>query len=177
MVPVRILIASTPANGDVDPMLAISRLLMGEGHEIAFYTASAFRARIEASGAVFFPLSGGADFDPADPFARIPELKVIPPGLEWLRVALERIFVDNIPLQHEGMQKLLLSFDPDVIVGDDMFFGVPPMLFGADAKRPPVVLCATSFLHWPRQDGAPSFLGPPLATTSAVGTRPSLRLL
>jgi UDP:flavonoid glycosyltransferase YjiC (YdhE family) len=36
MVPVRILIASTPANGDVNPMLAISRLLMGEGHEIAF---------------------------------------------------------------------------------------------------------------------------------------------
>jgi hypothetical protein len=83
MVPVRILIASTPANGDVNPMLAISRLLMGEGHEIAFYTGSAFRARIEASGAVFFPLSCGADFDPADPFARIPELKVIPPGLEW----------------------------------------------------------------------------------------------
>jgi hypothetical protein len=75
------------------------------------------------------------------------------------------------------MQKLLLSFDPDVIVGDDMFFGVLPMLFGARAKRPPVVLCATSFLHWPRQDGAPSFLGLPLATTSAVGTRPSLRLL
>jgi hypothetical protein len=38
--------------------------------------------RIEASGAVFFPLSGGADFDPVDPFARVPELKVIPPGLE-----------------------------------------------------------------------------------------------
>jgi hypothetical protein len=75
------------------------------------------------------------------------------------------------------MQKLLLSFDPDVIVGDDMFFGVLPMLFGAGAKRPPVVLCGTSFLHWPRQDGAPSFLSLPPATTSAVGTRPSLRLL
>src|SRR5262249_9037725 len=161
-----ILIASTPANGHVNPMLAIARMLMGEGHEVAVYTGSAFRARVEASGAAFFPLPPDADFDPVDPFSRVPELKVIPPGLEWLRTALERLFIDNIPLQHEGLQRLLRGFAPEIIVGDDMFFGVVPMLLGAGAKRPPVVLCGTSVLHWPREDGAPMFLGLPPATTS-----------
>jgi hypothetical protein len=52
-------------------------------------------------------------------------------------------------------------------VGDDMLFGVLPMLLGPDAKRPPIVLCGTSFLHWCRGDGAPHFIGLPPAITQA----------
>ena len=53
----------------------------------------------------------------------------------------------------------------DIIVGDDMFFGALPMLLGSRSKRPPIVLCGTSFLHLAREDGAPNFLGLPPATT------------
>jgi hypothetical protein len=45
-----------------------------------------------------------ADFDLNDPFATAPELKLIPPGLEWLRVALERLFIERIVPQHESMR-------------------------------------------------------------------------
>jgi UDP:flavonoid glycosyltransferase YjiC (YdhE family) len=161
----RILIASTPATGHVNPMLAIARILMIEDHDVAIYTGSAFRARIDASGAEFFPLPPDADIDLADPFAQIPELKALPPGPDWHRVAMERFFVDKIPAQHEGLRSLLHSFGPDVIIGDDMFFGVLPMLLGARSKRPPIAMCGTSILHWPRDDGAPLFLGLPPATT------------
>jgi UDP:flavonoid glycosyltransferase YjiC (YdhE family) len=60
---------------------------------------------------------------------------------------------------------LLQNFPADVIVADDMFFGVLPMLLGPRSKRPPIVLCGTSFLHWRREDGAPHFVGLPPATT------------
>jgi hypothetical protein len=160
----KILIASMPATGHLNPMLAIARILMTDGHEVAVYTGSAFRARVEAAGAEFFSLPPDADLDPADPFARVPELKVMSPGPDWLRIVMERVFVDNIPGQHEGLQRLLHSFGPDVIIGDDMFFGVLPMLLGS-SKRPPIVMCGTSILHWPREDGAPLFLGLPPATT------------
>jgi UDP:flavonoid glycosyltransferase YjiC (YdhE family) len=50
----KILIASTPANGHMNPMLAIARILMTEDHDVAIYTGSAFRARVEAAGAKFF---------------------------------------------------------------------------------------------------------------------------
>jgi UDP:flavonoid glycosyltransferase YjiC (YdhE family) len=146
-------------------MLAIARILMTEDHEVAIYTGSAFRARVEAAGAKFFSLPPDADIDLTNPFARIPELKVLPPGPDWLRVTMERFFVDNIPALHEGLQRLLHSFGPDVIIGDDCFFGVLPILLGARSKRPPIVLCGTSILHWPREDGAPLFLGLPPATT------------
>ena len=162
----KILIASTPATGHLNPLLAITRILLAEGHEIAFLTGTAFRARIESSGAKFFSLPAGADFDLREILSVVPELKSIPPGLEWMRVACERIFVDAIPAQHQGLRQALQKFSADVIVGDDMLFGVLPMLLGARSKRPPVVLCGTSFLHWERVDGAPNFLGLPPATTA-----------
>jgi MGT family glycosyltransferase len=160
---VRILIASTPATGHLNPLLAIGRILIAEGHEIVGLSGSALRERIESIGAKFRPLPAGGDFRDIV----VPELKNIPPGLEWLRLATERLLVDTIPAQHKGLEQVLRDFAADVIIGDDMFFGVLPMLLGPRSKRPPIVLCGTSILHCRREDGAPHFLGLPPATTQA----------
>ena len=74
-----ILIASTPATGHINPLLAITRILLAEGHEITFLTGSVFRDRIENSGAKFVSLQGSADFDGRDILSVAPELKDIPP--------------------------------------------------------------------------------------------------
>ena len=105
-----------------------------------FLTGSAFRDRIENSGAKFVSLQGRADFDGRD-FLGGPELD-IPPGLEWFRVAIERIFVDSLPAQHQGLPQALEECQADVIVGDDMFFDVLPMLLGSQSKRPPLFSAA-----------------------------------
>ncbi len=107
------------------------------------------------------------DLDLRDLLSVAPELKDIPPGPEWLRVVFERVFVDTVPAQHKGLQQVLRDFPADVIIGDDMIFGVLPMLLGPRAKRPAIVLCGTSILHWRRADGAPYFAGLPPATTQA----------
>jgi UDP:flavonoid glycosyltransferase YjiC (YdhE family) len=72
-------------------------MLRAEGHEITFLTSSVFRDRIESSGAKFVSLPPSADFDGRDILSVAPELKNIPPGLEWFRVAIERFFLDHIP--------------------------------------------------------------------------------
>jgi MGT family glycosyltransferase len=163
----KILLASTPATGHLNPLLAIGRFLIEEGHEIAFLSGSALRSPVERIGATFYAFPAGADFDLRDFATVAPELKSIPPGLEWFRVAMERVFVDAVPAQHEGMQQVLQDFAADIIIGDDMLFGVLPMLLGPRSKRPPIALCGTSFLHWRREDGAPNFVGFPPATTQA----------
>ena len=162
----KILIASTPATGHLNPLLAITRILLAEGHEITFLTGSAFRARIESSGAKFVSLPMGADLAGRDLLSLAPELKDIPPGREWFRVAIERIFVDAVPAQHQSLLQAMQECQADVIVGDDLFFGVLPMLLGSRSKRPPIVLCGISILHLAREDGAPNFLGLPPATTA-----------
>ncbi len=161
----KVLIASTPATGHLNPLLAIGHILIAEGHEVVGLSGSRLRRRIESIGAGFHSLPAGADIDPGDVHSVAPELKNIPPGPEWLRVAIERVFVENIPAQHDGLQHVLRHFPADVIVADDMFFGVLPMLLGPRSERPPIVLCGTSILHWHRNDGAPSFAGLPPAIT------------
>lgn len=161
----KILFASTPATGHINPLLAITRLLLAEDHQIAFLTGTACRGRIESSGATFLPLPPAADFDPADVFSVVPELKSMPPGLDWLRIACERLFVDTVAAQHQGLRETLANFAADIVIVDDMLFGALPMLLGPRTKRPPILVCGTSFLHWAREDGAPNFLGLPPATT------------
>ena len=156
-----------PATGHLNPLLAIGRILIAEGDEVVGLSGNALRERIEGIGAKFRPLPAGADFDLRDIVSVVPELKNIPPGLEWLHVAIERLFVDTIPTQYRGLKQVLRDFAADVIIGDDMFFGVLPKLLGPRSKRPPIVLCGTSILHWRREDGAPHFLGLPPATTQA----------
>jgi Glycosyltransferase family 28 N-terminal domain len=81
----KILIPSTPATGHINPLLAIVHILRAEDHEITFLTGSAFRDRIENSGANFVSLQGAADFDGRNLLSVAPELKDIPPGLEWFQ--------------------------------------------------------------------------------------------
>ncbi len=161
----KILIASTPATGHLNPLLAIGRILIAEGHEVVGLTGTALRGRVEGVGMKFRALPAGADFDPQDIHSKVPELKNTPPGPEWLRIAVERVFIDSVPAQHQGLQEALRDFPADVVIGDDMFFGALPMLLGPRSKRPPIVLCGTSLLHWRREDGAPHFAGLPPAVT------------
>ncbi len=163
----KILIASTPATGHLNPLLAIGHILIAEGHDVGFLSGSVLRDRIEGIGAKFQALPVGADFDLHSIDTVFPELTTMAPGPDWLRTVMERVFVDAVPAQHQGLQQVLQSFPADVVIGDDMLFGVLPMLLGPRSKRPPIVLCGTSFLHWCRDDGAPHFIGLPPATTQA----------
>jgi MGT family glycosyltransferase len=163
----KIVIATTPAPGHVNPMLGIARILMDAGHEVVAFTGSAFKDRIERAGATFRPIPPSADQDLVDPFAKYPELKTLPPGLELLRVVIERLFIDTIPAQHASLQEVLKEVPADMVLSDDCFLGLLPMLLGPRSKRPPIICFGTSILHWCREDGAPEFLGLPPAVTQA----------
>ena len=163
----RVLIASTPLMGHLNPLLAIGRTLLSEGHEVVGLSASVMRDSFERVGAEFRDFPAGADLDLRDRDALFPEWKKLPPGPELLRFALEHVFVDVIPPQHEGLCRVLREFPADVIIGDNFLFGVLPMLLGPRAQRPAVVLCGTMLLHCPRDDGAPHFVGLPPAISDA----------
>jgi MGT family glycosyltransferase len=166
----RIVLASTPAAGHVNPVAAIGRVLVADGHNALGLSGNAFRKRFECVGAGFRVLPANADPDFQNIAAFVPELKSLPEGTPRLvrsRIVLGRVFIDTIPLQHEALQQILRDVRVDVIISDNAFLGVLPMLLGSRAKRPPIILCGTSILHWERADGAPNFAGLPPATTEA----------
>src|SRR6201991_1355098 len=162
----KILVVSTPMTGHLNPLLGVGRILIAEGHELAFLTGSPLRSRVLRFEANFHSLPKEADIN-ANDIVMSDEVKAAPLGPQWLRVVIERFFVDPIPGQYNGMHKVLREFPADVIIGDDMFFGVLPMLLGPRSKRPPIVLCGTSILHWQRNDRARTFAGLPPAATRA----------
>jgi UDP:flavonoid glycosyltransferase YjiC (YdhE family) len=157
------LIASTPLMGHLNPLLAIGRTLISEGHEVVGLSASVMRDSIERIGAEFRAFPAGADLDLRDRDALFPEWKKLRPGPELLRFALEHVFVDPIKAQHEGLRQVLREFPADVVIGDNFLFGALPMLLGPRARRPAIVLCGTMLLHCDRDDGAPHFVGLPPA--------------
>jgi MGT family glycosyltransferase len=163
----KILVASTPATGHINPLVTIARFLVEDGHEVVFHSGTEFRRRIESSGARFQALLGKADVDFRDLLAIAPELEGVEPGLDAMRIAMQAIFIDRVADQHESLRQGLEDFQADAIIGDDTFFGLLPMLLGPRLFRPPVIICGTSILHSHRPDGAPIFLGLLPATNSA----------
>ncbi len=111
----KILIASTPATGHLNPLLAIARLLVAEAHEIAFLTGSAFRARIEAAGASSLPFLRARTSSCGTFLSVAPELKDIAPGLESLRCDLQSVFSSMPSLRNtRGLCETLQHFDADI---------------------------------------------------------------
>jgi UDP:flavonoid glycosyltransferase YjiC (YdhE family) len=167
----KILLASTPAIGHVNPLLAIGRMMAVEGHELAFLCGTAMRDRIESIGAKFWPLPASADFDLRNLATVFPERIAIPPGPEELRFNLEKVFIDPLPAQYGELMRVMDDFPADVIIADNLLLGVLPMLLGPRSRRPPIILCGTTFLLWHRDDGAPPCAGLPPATTAAEHER------
>jgi hypothetical protein len=97
----------------------------------SFLSGSAHRERIEKNGSTFRAVPGEANVDLNNLHDVAPELKTLEPGFDWLRVALEKIFIDKISDQHKGLLEALKEFPADAIIADDMFFGVVPMLLGS----------------------------------------------
>jgi UDP:flavonoid glycosyltransferase YjiC (YdhE family) len=154
----KVLMASTPATGHLNPLIAIATFLIEDGHEVLFASGTAHCDRIERCGAAFLALPGNADID-------LRNIETFEPGMDWLRTALDRFFVDRVRDQDRGLREALKDFPADAIIVDDMYFGMIPMLMGERGNRPPILVCGTSVLHWRREDNAPLFLGLPPAAT------------
>jgi UDP:flavonoid glycosyltransferase YjiC (YdhE family) len=163
----KILIASTPALGHVNPMLSFGRILKAHGHRVLVQTASAFKDVVEQSGLGFRPLLPGADVDLRDVDAVFPERKRIPPGPDLLRHDFENFFLPQVPHQYAGLLEVVREWRPHAILADCCFFGTFPLLLSSRPERPPIVHCGISCLLMDRDDGAPIGLGLPPAGNEA----------
>jgi len=132
----RVLFASSPIIGHVNPTLVAARVLKDAGHETAFYTGRTFGERVEAAGIRFFPLPPEADYDMTQPGEVLPEMSQLAPGLPQMLYVCKALFVDRIPAQAKGLDLVLQEFHPDVIVYETSFSGVLPLLLGPRSARP-----------------------------------------
>lgn len=143
----KILIASTPIPGHLNPLLAVANILMKHSHEVVVQTGVSLRPMVEAAGMAFVPLLPEAGSDHSQYEAEFPERQEKTPGLERVGFDIEHLFARRLPAQAAGLEAALRDFPADMILVDSTFFGTLPMLLGAREKRPSIVHLGITVLN------------------------------
>lgn len=155
----KLLFASTPAAGHVNPMLSLARIFIARGDEVIVTTGSHMEAAVVAVGARFAALDAAADHDYRHLEAMFPERAALPPGPAQLRFDFEKIFIDTIPAEAATLDRLIAAEKPDAVIAEASFFGRLPLFYRPRAERVPVIALGITFFSQPREDGAPIGLG------------------
>ena len=102
----KILIATTAISGHLNPLLGLARILVKYSHEVLVQTGNSFKPTVEAAGIPFILLLSEADVEPAQFFAKHPEVDGKEP-LERTRFGLESYFLPLLPAQADGLERAL----------------------------------------------------------------------
>lgn len=133
----RILFGSMPNTGHVRPGLDLARELVAAGHEVTWYTGSAYGGSVRATGAAFVPMSPDRDFDD-DTLNRMAAEANARPGLPSLLWGLRNFFIAPVPAWVAELQAMAAWLHPDVIVVEHGFIagllvaeklGIPSVAF------------------------------------------------
>ncbi|MGO7042327.1 glycosyltransferase [Rhizobium acaciae] len=155
----KVLIASTPAAGHLNPLLAIARMVKARGDHVTITTGSTLKEAVVTARADFVPLRGNADYDSARVDELWPERVNMPPGPAKSLYDFENSFVDTMLPQAETLRAIIEEYEPDIIIADDFFFGTTVLYLDRSKPCPPIVICGVSVLLADRPDRAPPMLG------------------
>ena len=107
----RYLLCTTPALGHTAPLLALATRLVGEGHEVVFFTTAHYRARVEATGAAFVPFA--PEYDAHDLMVANPTRESSSKrGVRGVKDDLRRIFIGPVPGQFRDLRAILTASRP-----------------------------------------------------------------
>lgn len=134
----KILLASVPLSGHVNPAVPLAKLLISRGHEVCWYCGKKYKQLIESTGARFFPFKEARDFHDSTIRAEFPNL----PEKSLFRHAsffIKHVFYDNMQGQYLDMKEILHEFQADVLLTDEWFTGAIP--YAESNKLPWIVYC------------------------------------
>ncbi|WP_045235012.1 glycosyltransferase [Deinococcus pimensis] len=116
----RVLIATAPYVGHVNPATSIARTLTSRGHEVVWYTSRAFERAVEVTGATFTPMRPHLEFDPTNLDERFPARARLNPLKKWEH-DIKHLLADFIPDTLDDVREVLRVFPADVILTDVAF--------------------------------------------------------
>jgi len=163
----RFLVTAMPFTGHVAPLCAVAEALAARGHDVRFYTGSAFQSKVEGAGAALVPWRTAPDFDENDLPATFPRL-LGRKGFSQLMMNMEDLFIATAPLQVADLMAEWQREPWDVIVADETSVGA--VLF-AERVGCPWATVAVLPLNMTVTEGPPSGLGLTPGTNILTRTR------
>ncbi|UXH76535.1 glycosyltransferase [Roseateles amylovorans] len=134
-----IVVAATPFQGHVGPLLAISADLVRRGHQVVFSTGERFVQQVSATGVRYDRLPAACDFDDRHMEAVFPESALVRIGPEMHKFFWHRVFVDAVPAQYRHLLALVRDHGADLIIHDTVFLGALPFAMDTAAGGPKTV--------------------------------------
>jgi len=158
----RFLIATQPITGHVLPALSLARELARRGHDTRWYCGKKFEEEIKATGARFIPYDAAYDYDDSDYDVAFPGRARLS-RLEQIRFDFVNIFVNQVVLQHQDMDRIQTEFPADAIVADPSVGAASTI---NECGGPPFAVYSVTCLGLKSRDTAPFGLGLMLSYSS-----------
>jgi UDP:flavonoid glycosyltransferase YjiC (YdhE family) len=152
----RILIATVPILGHVNPALSIAKELLRRGHEVAWYTGRRYQEAIERIGAEFWPWMEARDYDDSDFDRQFPARKE-KQGIAKLIFDIQHLFIEPMPGQYRDLKIIQHLFEADVLLSDPAFLGSVPL--SMEGLGPRIAVFGILPLTITSRDTAPFGLG------------------
>lgn len=153
-----ILVCSTPVHGHVTPLLAVSRYLVQQGHQVRFMTGQRYADAVHGTGAEFLALPDEADYDDRDMNLSFPG-RVGKSGVAGIRWDVSNIFLKPAPAQIRAVDEAITQEPVDAILIESMFIGAVGLLARPRAERPAIISLGIIPLGVESVDTAPFGLG------------------
>lgn len=118
----RILVATVPLTGHVQPALLVVRELVARGHSVHWYASSKFAAAIERAGAAHVRMHPSIDWDDTDVEAALPALRGTR-GLSRVKAQLEAMFIAPMVQQLRDLEAAATALAPDAVLADQAHLG------------------------------------------------------
>lgn len=118
----RVLIASVPLAGHVQPLVRVCAALRARGHDVHWYTGSAYAATVRRAGAVFEPYRCARDFADQSLAAHFPG-RELHAGIRQLKFDLMRVFTDQALEQLADLDALAPRLAPQLLIADPLMLG------------------------------------------------------
>lgn len=132
----RILFAAFPGDGHFNPLTGIAVHLKNQGYDVRFYTAGAYRQKVEKLGIPFFPFVKARELDTDKIDEMFPDRKHHKSQIAKLNHDIINVFIKQGPEYYADLTEVRKAFPFDVLVADVLFTGIP---FVADLMKIPVV--------------------------------------
>jgi UDP:flavonoid glycosyltransferase YjiC (YdhE family) len=156
----RILVATAPVASHFYPVSSVVQELVKRGHTVWWYTGKAFQSKIEGIGATYKPMSAAYDFGGMSRDEAFPQLSGLR-GLSALMETIKALFIEQAPKQMQDILSLLNEFPADILIAEEVGFG---MGFVSEKTDIPAATIALSIYSFSSKDTAPiGFALPPIA--------------
>ncbi|MFA7824935.1 glycosyltransferase [Aeromonas dhakensis] len=152
-----ILLAATATPGHVNPMLAVARLLVGEGHRVLMLCGALFEKGIRQSGAEFVPFAPEVDFDYRALERHFPERASLS-GTAQMALALKRFFAAPMAQHDSQLRALIAAEGVDLLLVENGFYGVLPLLQQPHGRPVPILMLGVNPVSFSSPDAI--FYGP-----------------